>query len=91
MQADDELLSLWDDQVLTPALRWGISSGKKDVVRWVDALQKVFTENREMLTNLDSATHMATHMDRGFTAAQAELSAHPQRIPHSPLRACRQC
>lgn len=24
MQADDELLSLWDDPVLTPALRWGI-------------------------------------------------------------------
>jgi dihydroxyacetone kinase-like protein len=24
LQADDELLSLWDDAVLTPALRWGI-------------------------------------------------------------------
>jgi dihydroxyacetone kinase-like protein len=24
VQADDELLSLWDDPVLTPALRWGI-------------------------------------------------------------------
>jgi len=24
LQADDELLSLWDDPVLTPALRWGI-------------------------------------------------------------------
>jgi dihydroxyacetone kinase-like protein len=23
LQADDELLSLWDDPVLTPALRWG--------------------------------------------------------------------
>jgi dihydroxyacetone kinase-like protein len=24
LRADDELLSLWDDPVLTPALRWGI-------------------------------------------------------------------
>jgi dihydroxyacetone kinase-like protein len=24
LQADDELVSLWDDPVLTPALRWGI-------------------------------------------------------------------
>jgi dihydroxyacetone kinase-like protein len=24
VQADDELLSLWDDPVLTPALRWGV-------------------------------------------------------------------
>src|SRR3954469_12869534 len=24
LQADDELLSLWDDPVLTPALRWGV-------------------------------------------------------------------
>jgi dihydroxyacetone kinase-like protein len=24
LQADDELLSLWDDPVLTPALRWGM-------------------------------------------------------------------
>jgi dihydroxyacetone kinase-like protein len=24
LKADDEMLSLWDDPVLTPALRWGI-------------------------------------------------------------------
>jgi dihydroxyacetone kinase-like protein len=24
LQADDELVSLWDDPVLTPALRWGL-------------------------------------------------------------------
>ena len=24
LQADDEMLSLWDDPVLTPAMRWGI-------------------------------------------------------------------
>jgi phosphoenolpyruvate---glycerone phosphotransferase subunit DhaL len=53
---------------------------KQDVVRWVDALQQVFAENREMLTNLDLAVGDGDYgdsMDRGFTAAQAELSAHP--------------
>jgi dihydroxyacetone kinase-like protein len=24
LKADDEMLSLWDDPVLTPALRWGM-------------------------------------------------------------------
>ena len=49
-------------------------------MRWVDALQQVFAENRQMLTNLDSALGDGDYgdsMDRGFTAAQAELSAHP--------------
>jgi dihydroxyacetone kinase-like protein len=53
---------------------------KQDVVRWVDALQQVFAENREMLTNLDLAVGDGDYgdsMDRGFTAAQAELSGHP--------------
>jgi phosphoenolpyruvate---glycerone phosphotransferase subunit DhaL len=57
-----------------------MSVSKQDVVRWVDALQQVFAENREMLTNLDSALGDGDYgdsMDRGFTAAQAELSAHP--------------
>jgi dihydroxyacetone kinase-like protein len=57
-----------------------MSVSKQDVVRWVDALQQVFAENREMLTNLDLAVGDGDYgdsMDRGFTAAQAELSAHP--------------
>jgi dihydroxyacetone kinase-like protein len=52
----------------------------QDVVRWVDALQQVFAENREMLTDLDSALgdgDCGVSMERGFTAAQAELSAQP--------------
>jgi dihydroxyacetone kinase-like protein len=52
----------------------------QDVVRWVDALQQVFTDNREMLTNLDAALgdgDCGSSMERGFTAAQAELSAQP--------------
>jgi phosphoenolpyruvate---glycerone phosphotransferase subunit DhaL len=50
----------------------------QDVVHWVDALQQIFAANREMLTNLDSALGDGDYgdsMDRGFTAAQAELSA----------------
>jgi dihydroxyacetone kinase-like protein len=46
----------------------------------VDALQHVFAENRQMLTDLDAAVGDGDYgdsMDRGFTAAQAELSAHP--------------
>jgi phosphoenolpyruvate---glycerone phosphotransferase subunit DhaL len=52
----------------------------QDVVHWVDALQQIFAANREMLTNLDSALGDGDYgdsMDRGFTAAQAELSARP--------------
>lgn len=52
----------------------------QDVVRWVDALQRVFVENRERLTELDSALgdgDCGVSMERGFTAAQAELSAQP--------------
>jgi phosphoenolpyruvate---glycerone phosphotransferase subunit DhaL len=52
----------------------------QDLVHWVDALQQVFAANREMLTNLDSALGDGDYgdsMDRGFTAAQAELSTRP--------------
>ena len=58
----------------------------QDVVRWVDALQRVFVENRELLTELDSALgdgDCGVSMERGFTAAQAELSAQPP-----PRRTC---
>jgi dihydroxyacetone kinase-like protein len=52
----------------------------QDVVRWLEASQRVFAENREMLTRLDAAVGDGDYgesMDRGFTAAQAELSTHP--------------
>ena len=60
----------------------------QDLVHWVDALQQVFAANREMLTNLDSALGDGDYgdsMDRGFTAAQAELSAHPPTDLRSAL------
>jgi len=59
-------------------LRMAVST--QDAVRWVEALQQVFVENREMLTALDSALgdgDCGVSMERGFTAAHAELSAQP--------------
>ena len=52
----------------------------EDVLRWLDASQKVFAEKREQLTELDSAIgdgDFGISLDRGFTAVQAELSANP--------------
>ena len=54
--------------------------GKPEVLRWLEALQHVYSENRAWLTELDSAIGDADHginMDRGFTAVKAELAAHP--------------
>lgn len=51
-----------------------------NVIAWIDALQRVYTENKQYLTDLDSAIGDADHginMERGFTAAQAELKARP--------------
>ena len=51
-----------------------------DVLRWLDALQRVFNEQRQQLTDLDAAVgdgDFGISLDRGFTAVQAELSAHP--------------
>jgi len=53
---------------------------KQDVLRWLDASQKVFAENRQQLTDLDAAVgdgDFGISLDRGFTAVQAELSAKP--------------
>ena len=52
----------------------------QDVLRWLDASQRVFAENRQQLTELDSAIgdgDFGISLDRGFTAVQAELSANP--------------
>ena len=52
----------------------------QDVLRWLSALQVVFAENRQELTDLDSAIgdgDFGISLDRGFTAVQAELTAHP--------------
>jgi dihydroxyacetone kinase-like protein len=52
----------------------------QDVLRWLADSQKVFAENRQRLTDLDSAVgdgDFGFSMDRGFTAVQAELTAKP--------------
>jgi dihydroxyacetone kinase-like protein len=56
----------------------GVST--EDVLRWLNALQKVFAENRQRLTDLDAAVgdgDFGISLDRGFSAVQAELSAKP--------------
>jgi dihydroxyacetone kinase-like protein len=53
---------------------------RQDALHWLDALQKVFAENRQQLTELDSAVgdgDLGISLDRGFTAVQAELTANP--------------
>jgi len=54
--------------------------GTQDVLRWLSALQRVFAENRQQLTDLDAAVgdgDFGISLDRGFTAVQEELSANP--------------
>ena len=54
--------------------------GQSEVLKWLEVLQQVYAENRQWLTELDSAIGDADHginMDRGFTAVRAELAAHP--------------
>jgi dihydroxyacetone kinase-like protein len=53
---------------------------REDVLRWLGTLQKVFAENRQRLTDLDSAIgdgDFGISLDRGFTAVQAEVTANP--------------
>jgi dihydroxyacetone kinase-like protein len=53
---------------------------REDVLRWLSALQKVFAENRQQLTDLDSAVgdgDFGISLDRGYTAVQAELTRNP--------------
>lgn len=51
--------------------------GKEDLLAWFAALAAVYADNRQWLTELDSAIGDADHginMDRGFSAVQAELA-----------------
>jgi len=57
-----------------------VAVSREDVLRWLDASQKVFAENRQQLTELDAAVgdgDFGISLDRGFTAVQADLSANP--------------
>jgi len=53
---------------------------RQDVLGWLSALQKIFAENRQPLTDLDAAVgdgDFGISLDRGFTAVQSELTANP--------------
>jgi dihydroxyacetone kinase-like protein len=53
---------------------------KEDVLTWLQALQRMYHEQRTYLTELDSAIGDADHginMDRGFTAVTAALDKTP--------------
>ncbi|RME98861.1 MAG: dihydroxyacetone kinase subunit L [Chloroflexi bacterium] len=52
--------------------------GRDNILAWIGELQQVYAANKQYLTDLDSAIGDADHginMDRGFTAAKAELEA----------------
>ena len=63
--------------------------GNEDVLKWLRALQRVYAENQSRLTDLDSAIGDADHgtnLERGFTAVNAELAAHPASDIRSVLQ-----
>jgi dihydroxyacetone kinase-like protein len=54
--------------------------GTTDVIRWLDALQQLFSARRQQLTDLDAAVgdgDFGISLDRGFTAVQVEHAARP--------------
>src|SRR5262245_43274343 len=54
--------------------------GKDELLRWFDAWQRVYAENRQRLTDLDAAIGDADHgtnIDRGFTAVRTALETPP--------------
>jgi hypothetical protein len=57
--------------------------GRQEVLDWLDALQRTYSEKRQLLTELDSAIGDADHginMDRGFSAVKAEIDSVPSDI-----------
>jgi dihydroxyacetone kinase-like protein len=59
-------------------------------VAWIDRLEAVYTENREYLTELDSAIGDADHgtnMARGFVAAKKALEENPPEDIGAALKA----
>ncbi len=55
-----------------------MSVGKQELLAWMESLQRVYSENKQRLTELDSAIGDADHginMDRGFTAVSSALAS----------------
>jgi dihydroxyacetone kinase-like protein len=57
---------------------------RDNLIAWIEALTQVYAENKQYLTQLDSAIGDADHginMDRGFTAVKADLAKNnPQDV-----------
>jgi dihydroxyacetone kinase-like protein len=52
--------------------------GRQEILAWLDSLRETYSENRQLLTELDSAIGDADHginMDRGFSAVKAEMDS----------------
>jgi dihydroxyacetone kinase-like protein len=63
-----------------------VALNTQDVLRWFEASQKVIAEQRQHLTDLDSAVgdgDFGISLDRGFSAVQEELSAQPPASPRA--------
>jgi dihydroxyacetone kinase-like protein len=62
---------------------------QEDVLAWINALQKIYNDHKEYLTDLDSAIGDADHginMDRGFTTVKAELAKNPPQDISAALK-----
>ncbi|MEW5956628.1 MAG: dihydroxyacetone kinase subunit DhaL [Chloroflexota bacterium] len=62
---------------------------RDNLVTWIETLQKVYSENKRYLTDLDSAIGDADHginMDRGFTNAKADLDKNNPQDPGGVLK-----
>lgn len=63
---------------------------RDQIVAWIDRLESVYIENKEYLTELDSAIGDADHginMARGFTAAKKALGENPPEDIGAALKA----
>ncbi len=64
-------------------------AARDDLLGWIRRLQRVYAQNRALLTELDAAIGDADHgvnMDRGFSAAAAELDKAPPTDAGSLLK-----
>lgn len=62
---------------------------RDNLLAWIEALQQVYADNKEYLTELDSAIGDADHginMNRGFTTVKAELEKANPPDPSTALK-----
>jgi dihydroxyacetone kinase-like protein len=54
--------------------------GRQELLAWLECLQRIYSENKQRLTELDATIGDADHginMDRGFTAVMTGLASNP--------------